>query len=437
MTRNATTAVGAAAAPRICTVCPLLCADLVAVEDGGPLHACAAGAAGFGAAARWAGSIAAATTVDGGRVPRVEALDRAARVLAAARRVLVTGLADAPLEAIATACDLAEALGAAVDAGNTETAQAAGPTIARGGEVTAEWDELRDRADLVIYWFCDPTATHPRFNERFVAPPPADGGRRRTIAIGPETVLPSGPDHRHLPLTTTESVAAARLVHALVADRAAGTVTAAGPLGAACRHVHDAITAARCIAIVTVRGGLDAGLEPWSIAGLVRAIAHERPAFEVPLAGGVQGSGANVAGVASLLTWRYGAAGAIARADRGGAEFLPAEADALRLVDRDEVDCVLAVGRMTPAIEAAVAARGHRLGLVRIAPPTAAGTDTNAPAVVLACDSMLTHPSGTMLRGDGRRIVLGPVATAADSLAALLADLLDLVRGTRPAEATA
>lgn len=435
MTRNAPTA-GAVAPPRICTVCPLLCTDIVAADVGGYVHACAAGSAGFTTAAMLAGSIAAATTVDGACVPRTEAIDHAARALAGARRVLVTGLADATLEAIAAACDLAESLNAAVDAGANETAQAAGPTIARSGEVTAEWDELRDRADLVIFWFCDPAVSHPRFIERFVAPPPT-GGPRRTIAIGPHAVIPPGSDHRHMVLPATESVAAARLVHAMVAGRAAGAATGDDPLGVAAHHVHQAIVSAGCVAIVTVRGGDPTGLEPWGIAGLVRAIAHERPAFEVPLAGGIHGPGANVAGAAALLAWRYGAAGAVARADRGGAEFLPAEADALRLVERGEVDCLLAVGRMTPSIEAAVAARGHRLGLVRIGPPSSAGTDTNSPAIVLACDSTLTHPTGTLLRGDGRRVVLGPPSAAGDAATAVLAALLGRVRGLTAGEATA
>ena len=58
---------------------------------------------------------------------RGAAMMRAATTLMSARRVLVTGLANATLEAITAACDLAETLGAAVDAGLPESARAAGP----------------------------------------------------------------------------------------------------------------------------------------------------------------------------------------------------------------------------------------------------------------------------------------------------------------------
>jgi manganese/zinc/iron transport system substrate-binding protein len=46
--------------------------------------------------------------------------------------------------------DEPRALGAAVDAGDPETSRPAAPTIARVGELTADREELRDRADLVV-----------------------------------------------------------------------------------------------------------------------------------------------------------------------------------------------------------------------------------------------------------------------------------------------
>ena len=171
--------------PRVCTACPLLCDDVV-VTATGVTQACDAGVAAFEASDMEVGTT---SLVDGAAMLREAAIDRAAAMITTARQVLVTGLADASLEAITTACDLAEAVGAAIDAGGSEMSQASGPTIARAGEVTAEWEELRDRADLVIFWFCDPAATHPRFIERFVAPPTAAGIPRHTIAIGTEPQL--------------------------------------------------------------------------------------------------------------------------------------------------------------------------------------------------------------------------------------------------------
>ncbi|MCE9629231.1 MAG: hypothetical protein K8S94_00730 [Planctomycetia bacterium] len=415
----------AAVAPesRVCTVCPLLCEDVV-VTAGGVIRACAAGAAAFGRL----GS-EAATAATGAGAARDTAIDRAAALITAARRVLVTGLADATLEGITTALDLAEAVGAAVDIGGSETSQVSGPTIARAGEVTAEWEELRDRADLVVFWFCDPSATHPRFIERFVTPPTPGKMPRRTIAIGVEPVLPASSTHRHAVLPLAAAIDAARLIEAAVAGIRGGPLRADDEaIAAGAEVVADAIAAAECVAIVTTRGADPIGLGPWSTALLVRAITHAKPAFEIPLAGGIDG-GANLAGAAAICTWRYGAAGGIARADRGGGPFLPAECDAVRLIDRGEVDCVVAVGRLSPFVEAAVARRAATIGLVRIASGDAASADPARPSIRLGCRSLLASRSGTLLRGDGRRIVLGPgLAADDDSMAAVLADLVARVQ---------
>jgi formylmethanofuran dehydrogenase subunit B len=420
---------------RTCTVCPLLCDDILPAA-GRYAHACDAGVAAFAAAAH-AGQGPAACH-DGAALLLPAAIDRAAAAIVGARRVLVTGLADATLESVTLACDLAEVVGAAVDAGDAETAQAAGPTVARIGGVTADWEELRDRANLVVFWFCDPHDTHPRFVERFVDPLPAGAATRRTIAVGPAPVLAAGPTHEHLALPESAAIDAARLVQALICDRNPHDHQTA--VGAACETVRAAIEAAACVAFVTRRGSDPGGLASWSAAGLVQSVAHRRPAFEAPLGAGLAGPGANGTGAAAICTWRYGADGAIAAARRCGAEFLPGESDARRLVARGEVDCVVAVGRLTAGMEEALAARGPTLALVRIAATFSAGDDAARPAVRLRCASPLVAPAGTMLRGDGRRIELSTNADAADdvdadgSMTAILAALLARVRDMRNAE---
>jgi hypothetical protein len=155
----------------------------------------------------------------------------------------------------------------------------------------------------------------------------------------------------------------------------------------------------------------------------------------VPLGAGVHGAGANAAGAAAICTWRYGAGGAIGRADRDGGEFLPAEADARRLIDRGEIDCVIAVGRLSATVEAAIAARAG-LSVIRIAAAAAMRSPPRpaAPANVwIPCASLLLNPGGSMLRGDGRRVVLGPVDAGSDSMAAVLTLLRERIVAGRAA----
>lgn len=290
------------------------------------------------------------------------ALDRAADLLVSARRVLVTGLADATLEAAQAACDLAEALGAAIDVGAADVASPAGPLVARTGSITADIGELRDRADLVILWFCDPAACPPEVTAAILAPLP-NGGRRRVVAVGPQPITGG----RHLRFPGGSATDAARLLHAILLGHGmpAHHETAAA-LSDACRELAMAIREAACIGFVSGRDADPLGLTNWAVNLLVRTINHLQPAFVVPLADVPGGRPDGAAGAEALLTWRYGAAGAIARADRLGGDFRPAECSTAALIARGEVDAVVVVGRLPPDAEEAIAARAADLAVVRI-----------------------------------------------------------------------
>jgi hypothetical protein len=153
-----------------------------------------------------------------------------------------------------------------------------------------------------------------------------------------------------------------------------------------CEALATAIRAAACVGFVTTRAADPLGLATWATRLLVRAIAHERPAFEVPLdeppCGRDRGPDA-----ADVLTWRYGAAGAIARADRLGAAFQPAESSAATLIARGEVDVVLAVGSLPDEVEAAVASRTGELVVVRIE-----GHDTAAASLTALLEAVREQP---------------------------------------------
>jgi len=440
-----------------CTACPLVCDDILPA-DGRFEHACDVGRSlladtdataprdrGRPSADARSGEASAdepAAWLDGGPTDPAAAMAAAARLLAAARRVLVTGFGGATLEAATRACDVAEALDAAVDAGDADVARIAGPTIARVGEVSADWEELRDRADLVIFWLCDPRHGHPRFVERFAQPPTADGGRRRSILVGPAWAAPHPMPHDRLPLAAEAGVEAARCLDTLLGGRrlpASFPAADAGPAAVAAA-LAAAIDAARCVGIVTAHDADPAGLAAWSVVHLVRTIAHAKPAFEIPLGaadvpGGsaAGGHGAGWKGAAAVCTWRYGAAGAIDRADRTAARFLPGESSARRLLEREEVDAVLVAGRAAPAVEAALAAVAGRIGVVRIddAPPAAGATEPRT--IRLRCASAVAETPGTMLRGDGRTVALAPARPPrrpplADVLAAVSAALAAMPR---------
>jgi formylmethanofuran dehydrogenase subunit B len=365
-----------------------------------------------------------AAHIDGAAADTEAALDRAAGLLTAARRVLVSGLTDATLDGVQAACDLAESLGAAIDAGAADVASPAGPIVARTGSVTADFDELRDRADLVVCWFCDPDACQPGFREAYLSPSLADGRPRTSIAVGPETVAGG----RHLRLPTEAAVDAARLLQAvLLGHEPPPDNPSAARLVDACRDLAVAIHAADCVGVIASGDDAALGLDAWAVNLLVRSVAHQKPAFIAPLVAASAAALDNAAGAAAVLTWRYAAAGAIARADRRGGHFRPAECSTAALVARGEIDAVLAVGRLSPEIETAIAARAADLAVIRIDDRPAEPPGCAGPCVHLRS----SQPAGTALRGDGREVTIGDRSgDCDDSMISLLKRLRErLVRG--------
>ena len=402
---------GLPAGATVCTACALLCDDgVVRPAEGRFERLCERGAESFRRHhAAGAGRVAA--TIDGRPADVAAAIAAAATRLSAARRVLVTGLNDLTIEGVTKACDVAEALGAAIAPAVDDERHPGGSMVARCGEITAAWEELRDRADLVIFWGHDPADSHPRFVERFVAPPLPFP--RRTIAVGRVPLRsPPSPDHVHLPLDADDDdVDLARLLLASVLER---------PLGAAPERLRDAalalrsaIDAARCVGIVTGRPD-PLGLSAWGVIGVVRALSRRLPAFELPLDSGAHAP--NAAGAKAVLTWRYGANASTARAgDAGGS---PAEA--IDLVATGAVDAILALGRLPPHVDEAISTGINPRTVIRIAPDAPAGAHDG---VWVPCRELFDE-AGTLLRSDGRTVELAggaddPLPSAVVLLAAL------------------
>jgi formylmethanofuran dehydrogenase subunit B len=151
-----------------CTVCGCVCDDLRVTVEGGhvvqtqgtcPLSE------------RWFLTQGTrqppAAEVDGRAVPLNEAVSRAAALLRAAKSPLIYGLSRSSTEGQRAAVALAERLGATLD---TTASLCHGPSIMalqEVGEVTCTLGEVKNRADLIVYWGVNPALSHPRHMERY------------------------------------------------------------------------------------------------------------------------------------------------------------------------------------------------------------------------------------------------------------------------------
>ncbi|MEM2263408.1 MAG: formylmethanofuran dehydrogenase subunit B [Candidatus Bathyarchaeia archaeon] len=97
------------------------------------------------------------------------AIQRAAEILAEANYPVLYGWSSTSCEAISVGIELAEEVGGVID--NTAVV-CHGPSLLSVQEVgipSCTLGQIRHRADLIVYWGCDPWSAHPRHIERYTA----------------------------------------------------------------------------------------------------------------------------------------------------------------------------------------------------------------------------------------------------------------------------
>lgn len=212
-----------------CPVCGTLCDDIELVVRGNTIEqvrkACAIGEAKFLNCQK--DRLKAPLIRKNGELVETswdQALQRSAEILANASYPVLYGWSSTSCEAIRKGLELAEEVGGVID--NTSTV-CHGPSILSIQEIgisSCTLGQLRHRADLVIYWGCDPWSAHPRHMERYTA---FSEGRfrgsnwrryvkqfyarqlakrvRRTASLGPKSIIPAlAVEGSHLPFFTAQ-----------------------------------------------------------------------------------------------------------------------------------------------------------------------------------------------------------------------------------------
>jgi formylmethanofuran dehydrogenase subunit B len=103
------------------------------------------------------------------KVPLKEAVKKAAEILSEAKYPILYGWSSTSCEAIRVGLELAEEVEGTID--NTSVV-CHGPSVLSIQEVgipSCTLGQIRHRADLIIYWGCDPWSAHPRHIERYTA----------------------------------------------------------------------------------------------------------------------------------------------------------------------------------------------------------------------------------------------------------------------------
>lgn len=175
-----------------CPGCGCVCDDVTLTFRGAELvdfqPSCPMGERWYRVHGQASGSIA---EIDGQPADLKNAIEYAASLLQRSDYPLVYGLSRSATPGQRAAVALAERLGAAID---TTASLCHGPSIMalqEVGEVTCTLGEIRNRADVIIFWGCNPAVSHPRHAERYSGFPagrfvPSGRTDRTIVMVGDE-----------------------------------------------------------------------------------------------------------------------------------------------------------------------------------------------------------------------------------------------------------
>ena len=405
-----------------CLGCGCACDDIaVTVRDGRIVETsppCPVGRSWFGD-----GIIPWDVLRAGKPTPFDEALNEASNLLSQSQgHVLVYLGPDLSSQAQRIALGIADLLHATVDTATSDTAAAGLISGQRRGRATATLGEIRNRADVLLFWGVDPTRRYPRFLSRYALEPagtqvPNGRAGRFVIAvsIGADTG-PAGADTT-LTLDPKEEIAALSLMRAAVLDRRPPEIPA--PYNDVVTLVPR-LTGARYAVVVhdaEPTAELRNPLRAEALIGLVQTLNGPTRAALCSLR-----AGGNRAGAESVLTWQTGYPLAVDYS-RGYPRYVPGERGLARLV-AGGFGAALLLG--SPVLDAPTASVLERIDTIAIGPR--ASQAAFKPRVAIDTGVAGIHEAGTGYRLDEVPLSLRPPLQGQRSTSETLSALVERVR---------
>ena len=420
----------------VCTFCGCVCDDIgVTVEDGRitqTRNTCVLSRAWFAGHAQ--ASDRPAALVDGRPTSLDEAIDVSARFLAQARYPLIYGLSSTTCEAQRQAVALAEILGGCIDCCTSVCHGPSGMALQGVGEPTCTLGEVKNRADLVVYWGSNPAESHPRHMARYAVTPKGmfipHGRKDRTVVLIDVRPTPSiRAADLFLQVRPGKDFELLWALRALVQGRALDEGALAGT-GLTLAQLADlAERMKRCrFGVLFIGQGLTQSrgkhLNTSAAFLLVRDLNSITKFALMPM----RGHG-NVTGIDNVLGWQTGFPFGV-NFSLGYPRFAPGEFTAVDVLSRGEADAVLVVAA-DPAASFPRKA-GRRLGEVpTIALDTHESETTRIARVAFTTATAGISAEGTVYRMDNvplrlLKVLPSPYPSDEEVLGRLLARVKEL-----------
>lgn len=328
-----------------CTFCGCVCDDIAVEVEGsrivGVSRACSVGRGildEYGPAERL-------PLVEGREAGWDEAVEAAAALLDRADSPLIYGLSSSAVEAQRKAVELADRMGAIIDTTSSVCHGPTGLAMQAVGEATCTLGEVRDRADLVVFWGCNPSASHPRHFGRFSLTAKGThtpkGREDRTVYV--VDVRPTGSskqaDH-FLQVDVGADFEVLTALRSLVKGGDLRTESIGGiPMARLC-DLAERMKTCR-YGVVFMGMGLTMSRGRHQNVGELFTLVTELNDYSRFSVIPMRGHG-NVAGADQVLTWSSGYPFAVSFA-RGYPQYGPGEFTAVDVLARGEVDAALVV----------------------------------------------------------------------------------------------
>ena len=397
-----------------CTFCGCVCDDMILTVDLNEKritkakNACVLGKAWF---AEHTIENRPEALIEGQAATTTEAVEAAARLLAEARFPVIYGLSDTTCEAQRQAVAIADLIGANIDTTTSVCHGPSGIAFQGVGESTATLGEIKNRADLVIYWGGNPAESHPRHFTRYAVTPKGlytpNGKKDRTVVLVDVRRTPSAPVAdifiQVKPGSDFELLWALR---ALVKGRrlASDIEARTGVSLAVLEDLAERMKNCR-YGVLFFGMGLTMTRGRHFNSGAILALATDLNEYTHFVAKPVRGHG-NVTGADNVLSWQTGFPFGV-NFSRGYPRFNPGEFTTVDLLARGEADAALIIAS-DPASNFPRAAVEHlgRIPVISLDPKL---THTAQLArVAFTTSTYGINTAGTVYRMDDVPITLRP-----------------------------
>lgn len=339
--------------------------------------------------------------VEGREASLAAAITAAASIMKKAKNPLIYGLSSTTCEAQKKAVEIAEMTGANLD---STASVCHGPgSMARQmvGLPTCTLGEVKNRADLIIFWGCNPAEAHLRHVERYAVNPEGmyiPGGRkgRKTVTVDVRKTQPARVADTFIQLRPGYDYECISVLRALLAgERVAAmevgdvAVETWGNLLEDMKNAHYGVFFFG-MGLTMTRGKFN---NVRNAIALVRDLNRFTRFAVIPM----RGHG-NVAGVEQVLSWQTGFPFAV-NYSRGYPRYNPGEYTAVDLLAKGEVDAALIIAS-DPGAHFPAAALDHLRSIPVVMVDSAENCTSEMADVVIPVAEAGISAAGTAYRLD-------------------------------------